>query len=385
MDGKKRAYPAAEGCSMRHGYPPVWLSAALLALALMWRMVGAPLTATQFEDMQTPLWQARVLLPTRVGRILRLWMPGAQEAQAQTIREEALGEEGQVLDRLMNGEDQQTISVYLAQEGRVVEMALESYVCGVVAAEMPAAYHLEALKAQAVAARTRAIWQTENGGCALHAGADICTDSAHCQGYATPDQCRELWGGEYTAYRDRVLQAVAATRDELVTYGGQPITVMYHAISGGRTEAAQTVFSQALPYLVSVESDGEEGVPGYRQDTFFTFDEMAALLGDAFDLDLTAQEVERTLAVAGYTDTGRVAAMLVGDKEVEATAFRQALGLRSTWFTMSMDESGVTFHQRGYGHGVGMSQAGANSMAADGADYRAILTHYYPGVLVEKR
>lgn len=77
-------------------------------------------------------------------------------------------------------------------------------------------------------------------------------------------------------------QAVAATRDELVTYGGQPITVMYHAISGGRTEAAQTVFSQALPYLVSVESDGEEGVPGYRQDTLFTFDEMAALLGDAF-------------------------------------------------------------------------------------------------------
>ena len=114
---------------MRHGYPPVWLSAALLALALMWRMVGAPLTATQFEDMQTPLWQARVLLPTRVGRILRLWMPGAQEAQAQTIREEALGEEGQVLDRLMNGEDQQTISVYLAQEGRVVEMALESPLC----------------------------------------------------------------------------------------------------------------------------------------------------------------------------------------------------------------------------------------------------------------
>ena len=134
---------------MRHGYPPVWLSAALLALALMWRMVGAPLTATQFEDMQTPLWQARVLLPTRVGRILRLWMPGAQEAQAQTIREEALGEEGQVLDRLMNGEDQQTISVYLAQEGRVVEMALESYVCGVVAAEMPASFSQEALKAQA--------------------------------------------------------------------------------------------------------------------------------------------------------------------------------------------------------------------------------------------
>ena len=370
---------------MRHGYPPVWLSAALLALALMWRMVGAPLTGPQLEDIQTPLWQARVLLPTRVVRILRLWLPGAQEAQAQTIREEAMGEEGQALDRLMNGEERRMISVYLADEGRVAQMELESYVCGVVAAEMPAAYHLEALKAQAVAARTRAIWQVENGGCALHAGADICTDSAHCQGYATPAQCRELWGEAYTAYRDRVLEAVAATRDELVTYGGQPITVMYHAISGGRTEAAQTVFSEALPYLVSVESDGEEGARGFLEDTFFTFDEMAASLGEAFGLELTADEVERTLAVAGYTDTGRVAAMLVGGREVEATAFRQALGLRSTWFTLSMDGSGVTFHQRGYGHGVGMSQAGANSMAADGADYRAILTHYYPGVAVEKR
>lgn len=360
-------------------------SATLLALALMWRMVGAPLTGPQLEDIQTPLWQARVLLPTRVVRILRLWLPGAQEAQAQTIREEAMGEEGQALDRLMNGEERQMISVYLADEGRVAQMELESYVCGVVAAEMPAAYHLEALKAQAVAARTRAIWQVENGGCALHAGADICTDSAHCQGYATPAQCRELWGEAYTAYRDRVLEAVAATRDELVTYGGQPITVMYHAISGGRTEAAQTVFSEALPYLVSVESAGEEGAPGFLEDTFFTFDEMAASLGEAFGLELTADEVERTLAVAGYTDTGRVAAMLVGGREVEATAFRQALGLRSTWFTLSMDGSGVTFHQRGYGHGVGMSQAGANSMAADGADYRAILTHYYPGVAVEKR
>ena len=112
--------------------------------------------------------------------------------------------------------------------------------------------------------------------------------------------------------------------------GGEPITVMYHAISGGRTEAAQTVFSQAVPYLVSVESDGEEGAPGFLEDTFFTFDEMAALLGEAFDLELTAQEVERTLAVAGYTDTGRVAAMLVGGREVEATDFRRALGLRST-------------------------------------------------------
>ena len=234
-----------------------------------------------------------------------------------------------------------------------------------------------------MAARTRALWQVENGGCALHAGADICTDSAHCQGYATPAQCRELWGEAYTAYRDRVLEAVAATRDELVTYGGQPITVMYHAISGGRHGGgADRCFQKRCPTWSAWRAQGRKGAPGFQQDAYFTLDEMAALVDEAFGLNLTAQEVERTLAVAGYTDTGRVAAMLVGDMEVGATAFRQALGLRSTWFTLSMDGSGVTFHQRGYGHGVGMSQAGANSMAADGADYRAILTHYYPGVAV---
>ena len=104
----------------------VWLSAALLALALMWRMVGAPLTAQQLGDMHTPLWQARVLLPTRIERVLRLWLPGAQAAQAQTIREEAMGEEGQALDRLANGEEQPLLTVYLAREGRFEQMALES-------------------------------------------------------------------------------------------------------------------------------------------------------------------------------------------------------------------------------------------------------------------
>ena len=112
---------------------------------------------------------------------------------------------------------------------------------------------------------------------------------------------------------------------------------------------------------------------------------MAALLGEAFDLDLTAQEVERTLAVAGYTDTGRVAAMLVGDREVEATAFRQALGPAQHLVYTVHGRERRHLPSAGYGHGVGMSQAGANSMAADGADYRAILTHYYPGVAVEKR
>lgn len=371
---------------MKKGYPPIGLCAGILALALLWRMVGAPLNAAQFQQMQTPLWQARVLWPSRVARVFRLWLPAEKPAQADTLLDDAMDEDEQAIDRLSQGGESVTLNVYISGENRLAEMTLEGYVCGVVAAEMPATYHVEALKAQAVAARTRALWQMANGGCALHPGADICTDSAHCQGYATLAECQAKWGNEYELYRDRILQAERDTRDELLTYEGEPITVMYHAISGGRTEDVSTVFSESLPYLVSVASDSEEDAKGLLTDTTLTFEDIASALNAAIEgMQLTGEEVRRTLSIGEYTDTGRVKSMQVGSSLLDATDFRRALGLRSTWFSLSMDDSGVTFHQRGYGHGVGMSQAGANGMAADGASYSDILLHYYPGVTLEKR
>ena len=245
---------------------------------------------------------------------------------------------------------------------------------------MPAAYHLEALKAQAVAARTRAVRQQLDGGCSRHPNADICGDSACCQGYVGEAACREKWGGEFELYRKRVMQAVLETRDELLRYNGEPITVMYHAMSGGRTEDVQAVFSQSLPYLVSVDSTGEESTRGFYTDATFSYEEAARLLNAYFSgLNLTAQRLRQTFSVADYTGTGRVKSVVAGEHTLDAAEVRRALSLRSTLFSVSMDETGITFHQRGYGHGVGMSQVGANSMAADGTDYRAILAHYYPG------
>jgi len=276
------------------------------------------------------------------------------------------------------------LNVYMSDEERMAQMTLEGYVCGVVAAEMPAAYHLEALKAQAVAARTRVLKQRMAGGCSLHNGADICTDSTHCQGYASLAQCRAMWGDSYEAYRDRVLDAAAQTKGEALTYDGELITVLYHAISGGRTENVQTVFSQRLPYLVSVESAGEEGTRGYQQDLTFTFEEITEKLNKAFpQIHMSAEEIQRTLTIGSYTETGRVGTVLLGTNEIPASDFRKALGMRSTWFSISADDTSITFHQRGYGHGVGMSQAGANSMAASGKTYEEILTHYYSGVSME--
>lgn len=367
---------------MKRNHPPVWLCAVLLVLALLWNMLGAPLTREQFARLSTPLWQARVLLPSRMARVLALWPVTVPVPQPQTLAEDA--ENTHLLPNIANDEKQEMLHVYLSQENRMTAMSLDGYVCGVMAAEMPAAYHIEALKAQAVAARTRVLWQRNAGGCALHPGADICTDSSHCQGYATLSECKQRWGNEYTTYRDRILEAERATANEILTYEGQPITVMYHAISGGRTENAAAVFSQQLPYLVSVNSESENEARGLTTDTTLTFQQIADALNASHSLHLTAENVRRTLSVGGYTDTGRVQSMLVDGKTIPATAFRSALSLRSTWFSLSMDEDTVTFHQRGYGHGVGMSQAGANGMAADGANYAQILLHYYPGVTLEK-
>lgn len=336
--------------------------AVLLAVTLLWRILGAPLTAQDFADLKTPLWQARILLPQRAGRMLSLWMMNSSQPSEQNLHPKT------------SETDQEQVLVYLTQEDRLMQMTVEAYICGVLAAEMPAQYHMEALKAQAVAARTRLLWQKQQGGCALHPGADICTDSAHCQGYAAPDERRIRWGDSYAAYENRLLQAQLETAGQWIAYEDNPITVLYHANSGGRTENVQTVFAQSLPYLVSVESKENQAASDFQQETAFTYEEAAQ------KLDCSAAEIRRSLSIGGYTDSGRVSHVQIGEKSIEATELRKLLGLRSTWFSITMDEEQLVFHQRGYGHGVGMSQAGANQMAASGSDYRQILQHYYTGV-----
>lgn len=381
---------------MKRGCLPQLLCLALLLAALLWRMVGAPVTAQDWAGLSTPFWQARMLLPSRMARMALLWpflSPSQQKPPASTLLE-AEDPESALLSSLDPSRNPAaeafpgwTLQVWNAQTGEIIPLALEEYVCCVVAAEMPASYHLEALKAQAVAARTRAVAQSHAGGgsgCSQGQGADICTDSAHCQGFADVAACRAKWGDEYQVYRRRVAEAVQATAGQILTYGGKPITVLFHAISGGVTEDASTVFSQGLPYLVSVESKGEEGAQGYSTEAVFSFEEAARLLSASFPGDaITGEDLRQAFGIAQYTPTGRVDTLYLGEKELPATQVRKALGLRSTWFSLSMDGSNITFHQRGYGHGVGMSQAGANAMAAESKSYQAILAHYYPGTALE--
>ena len=340
----------------------VRLCAVIMALAIAWAALGAPLTRPEWAGMPDRIGLMLRQVPQRMRNVLIRWLP---EAEAET----------RVVDL--------TLSVWDAQVGAARSIQLEEYVAGVVAAEMPARYHPEALACQAVAARTFAIRRCialGGNGCPAHPGCDLCADSACCQGYLTPAAQRDKWPGEYSAMAARVESAVRVTAGQILTWEGMPIEVLYHASSGGATEDAAAVFSGSQPYLISVDSPGEEGYAGFETRTTFSREDAAALLTAAFPgCGVTAEALPHQLELRSSTASGRVDTVAVGSAVISGTLLRQALGLRSTLCTWDFDDTGVTFTTRGYGHGVGMSQAGAQAMAASGSTCAEILAHYYPG------
>ena len=272
------------------------------------------------------------------------------------------------------------VLVYLEASGKTYRSRLEEYVTGVVAAEMPPAFADEALKAQAVLARTYAVRKMRAfggpGGCGDIESADVCGDFRD-QAYVTyPELVQQIGEQAARTYWERIVQAVAATAGEIVTYEGEPIVAVYHSTSAGTTEDAAEVWGHAYAYLQPVPSDDR---------TSFRYEEQKRIpLGDvAAEFGLTALPAtagEPAVATVGQTAGGRVRSVRIGGELVPATEFRQRLGLRSTNFTVEEDGGDLVVTTRGYGHGVGMSQFGANEMAEAGRDYRAIIAHYYQGV-----
>ena len=265
----------------------------------------------------------------------------------------------------------------------VLEMDLGEYLLGVVRAEMPASFQPEALKAQTVAARTYTLYKLQTGG--NHGDtADICTDHTCCQAYIGEERARANWGADADAYEKKVEEAVSSTDGEVILYGGEPILAVFHSSSAGLTRAAGEVWLNDLPYLQAVSSpEAAESIPNYYSRVEFSAEELRQKLRAAFpeaDLDCGLGEI---LQDARRDTAGSISTVSVGGVTVKGSALRGALGLRSACFTWEVQEGKLVFFVTGYGHGVGMSQYGANAMAAAGADYREILTHYYTGVTVE--
>ena len=269
----------------------------------------------------------------------------------------------------------------LLPSGEVEEITLDEYLWRVVAAEMPASFHPEALKAQTVAARTYCLYQ-RSGAQSKHPGADVCADFTCCQAYLTREQAAAGWGAEAEWYSEKVARAVADTDGLLCLYGGQPIDAVFFSSAAGKTSDAVEVWGTDVPYLVSVDSPEGTEVPGWQTMVTFTPSEFSArLLAQYPEADLSG---DPTGWFGGLTNdpSGAVAVITVGGVEMTGTKARSVFGLSSAHFTAAATAESVTFWVTGYGHGVGMSQYGANAMAGEGKSFQEILEWYYTGAQV---
>ena len=266
--------------------------------------------------------------------------------------------------------------VRLLVDGEIREIAMEDYLVGVLAGEMPASFEMEALKAQAVAARTYTLY------CAAghkHGEAQICADPSHCQAWQDEETMRNKWGENWEVYADRLREAVRSTAGQILRYEGELIFAAFHASSAGATEDSGQVWNPR-PYLVSVSSpESIETVPNYVTELHCAaLDFRDALLSLHPECDFTG-EPESWLGPVERDGSGRVASMRLGGTAFRGPELRKLFALRSTAFSLEYREGLFCFTVTGSGHGVGMSQYGANVMARDGADYAHILAHYYPG------
>ena len=246
--------------------------------------------------------------------------------------------------------------IYDTAADTVTEISADDYIFGVVAAEMPALYETEALKAQAVAAYTFAcVKKAENAGKSY----DLTSDPAVDQSFITREKAKEKW----------------------ITCGGTPILAVYHAISSGKTEDCKEVWGKDIPYLKPVSSEGDKLAPSYLSSAEFTAEELKQKLSE--DIDFTGDPAA-WFSAEQRTDSGTLKTLKVCGKEVTGAKIRAALNLRSANFSVNYNSGKFVFTVRGYGHGVGMSQYGACCMAKQGSNFKEILTHYYSGCKVEK-
>lgn len=271
--------------------------------------------------------------------------------------------------------------------GEVDVVSAREYVIGAVASEMPASFGREALKAQAVAAYTYALRRSANEKISPTEslkGADFSADPQKYLGYMTEEIAQKRFGDNFTLYWGIVEKAVDEVFGEVIVYENEPIAAVYHSMSSGTTEAAETVWQSPMPYLVPVESYGDTLAPNYEQKKVISADEVKALVYDNTDVTELPSKKSEWFTLGERTKSGTLIEVDIGGVTVTGAEARRIFGLRSANFTVSYANSQFTFTTIGYGHGVGLSQYGADYMARQGSDYKEILSHYYPNTEIIK-
>jgi len=265
--------------------------------------------------------------------------------------------------------DNKTIIKVYRSNGNILNLELEEYLIGVVAAEMPAEFNEQALMAQAIIARTYTLKAIKNN--------KKLTDTSSTQNYKSNKELKEMWKNKYDIYYNKVKSAVESTAGKYLTYNNEVIEAVYHSTSNGLTEDSKNVWGNSFPYLVTVESEYDDLNPSFVKETQITYDKLTSL----FDTIINS---ETDINILSKTSGNRVDKIEIAGKIYTGVEVRTMLMLRSADFEIIKNDVGIVFKTRGYGHGVGMSQYGANGMAKNGYNYEQILTHYYKGVIIQK-
>lgn len=281
-------------------------------------------------------------------------------------------------------EDSQSskIKLFHNSDGKIEELGMNQYLYGVVSAEMPANYELEALKAQAVVARTYTIYKIKNG--SKHENADICDNSNCCQAWISKENRLARWeSSKRDEYWNKIVQAVDTTNKQYITYNGEVINAFFHSNSGGKTELAVNVWGGDLPYLQVVETIGEDAYSAYNSEAIFSKDEFVVKMNEVykdFKIDFSLTDCIKILE---YTESGRVKKIKIGNKELSGVDTRKIFGLKSSNFSFEIG-SNIKFIVIGYGHGVGLSQSGSDVLAKKGYTYDKIIKYYFKDIQISE-
>lgn len=277
-----------------------------------------------------------------------------------------------------------TIKLLHEKTNTVEEIKIDEYLYGVVSSEMPASFEIEALKAQAVAARTYTIYKINNND-KKHGEADICDNSACCQAWISKEDRLQKWNEQSrNEYWAKIVEAVDSTKGKIITYNEKPINAFFHANSGGATEVPVNVWGGSnYPYLQTVATSGEDAYTQYSSEVTVTKEEFKnKIIEKHADLDIDFSKAD-SIKITEYTEGNRVKNLKVGNLNLSGVEIRNIFGLRSANFKIDIQENNVKFAVIGYGHGVGMSQTGADSLAKQGKKYDEIIKHYYTGVEIK--
>ena len=286
-----------------------------------------------------------------------------------------------------SAEEQQQIKasgrITVQVNGEAWEMPLEDYVVSVVSGEISPDFPEEAIKAQAVAARTYALYKQQAGRPAQHKDADVCDDPAHCAAYVDlKTEAVARWGETANADAAAIRRAVKATEGMVLTYEDKPIVAVFSAAAGKKSERAEDVWGSDIPYLQCVDSPGGEACPKYHATVTLSADEIRKRAAKSIPSANLSGKPSDWFKASKRSEAGGIISLKFGGVQVQGTALRTLLGLNSTNFTIKVDGDMLTFTTPGYGHGVGLSQWGAKYAAEQGQTWQEILTHYYPGTKI---